>query len=619
MSNLLQLKNGHKAFGLKVLFDEAAFSINAGEHVGVIGPNGAGKTTLFKAIVGLESFDEGELTLASGCRLGYLAQHDEWNEGETVEDYLSRDTLLPIWELKSLAEGLGLELSHFAKPVKSLSGGYRMRVKLLHLLGQQPDLMLLDEPTNYLDLESVLVLETFLQNYEGAFLLISHDREFLRKTTDHILEVEGGEITKYNGNLDDYFEQKQMLREQVLAQVRNQQEKRKAILDFVNRFGAKATKARQAQSRLKQLDKMEVIEVKNLPITAKIIIPEPSHTPKVLLSYNQVTLGYGERIILKHVNFAVERGFHVGVVGVNGAGKSTLLKSMAERLLPQQGELVRAPEATLGYYAQHVAEELNPDHTVLQAMGSMAHPSVTQQMVLNLAGSLLFMGDDVEKKVRVLSGGEKSRVALGRILLQRSPFLVLDEPTNHLDFETVEALVESLQEYKGTVVIVSHDRAFIRRVARRIVEVKEGSVSVYPGTYDEYVWSQKQGALSRLETTQADAAKNKMKNPESPSATAGTSEPKFNFKEERKNIDRERSKLQKEIEKLDRDMAKWNQQIEQLNHNISNQSGSNQLSTWINELSQTQILMNEAEEKWLDCGEKLSALDSQLANLLSSQ
>lgn len=618
MSNLLQLKNGHKAFGLRVLFDEASFSINAGEHVGVIGPNGAGKTTLFKAIVGLESFDEGELTMASGCRLGYLAQHDEWRENETVEDFLSRDVILPIWELKSLSEGLGLELQHFDKPVKSLSGGYRMRVKLLHLLGQQPDLMLLDEPTNYLDLESVLVLESFLQSYEGAFLLISHDREFLRKTTDHILEVEGGEITKYNGNLDDYFEQKEMLREQLLAQVRNQDEKRKAILDFVNRFGAKATKAKQAQSRLKQLDKMDVIEIKKIPTSATIQIPAPTHTPKLLMSYDNVQLGYGDRIILKKVQFAVERGFHIGVVGVNGAGKSTLLKSMADRIEPQGGSLYRSPEATLGYYAQHVAEELEPEHTVLQAMASKAHGSVTHQMVLNLAGSLLFAGDDTTKKIKILSGGEKSRVALGRILLQKSPFLVLDEPTNHLDFETVEALVESLQNYEGTVVIVSHDRAFIRRVAKRILEVKNGSVEVYPGTYDEYVWSQKQGALSRLNVeekpqTSSGASSKDQRN----FLTSDNS--KSNFKEERKNLDREKSKTSKEIEKIERSLAIWNAEVIRLNDLLATNPQSPHLSEWLNSLTNTQIEINKAEENWLVLSERYAELDNDLQKLLQGQ
>ena len=266
MENLIQLQQGHKSFAAKTLFDRASFAVNENEHVGVIGPNGAGKTTLFRILIGEEGLDSGQLIKSRQLRLGYLSQHDNWEPGESVEDFISRDATLPIWELKGLGRSLGLIEEHYSHPIESLSGGYRMRAKLLHLIGQDPNLMLLDEPTNYLDLETLMVLEKFLQGYKGAFLLISHDREFLRRTTDHILEIEDGEITKYNGTIDDYFEQKEMLRSQLAARAYSLEEKRKQILDFVARFGAKATKASQAQSRLKVLDKMESIEIKPLPV-----------------------------------------------------------------------------------------------------------------------------------------------------------------------------------------------------------------------------------------------------------------------------------------------------------------------------------------------------------------
>ena len=245
MSNLLQLQQGSKFFGPKKIFDQAQFSINEGEHVGVIGPNGAGKTTLFRILTGLDTFDSGTLVKSKSLRLGYLPQHDQWREGQTIEDYLTEGCEMPLWELKSLGRELGITEDLYKRPVMSLSGGYRMRCKLLYLIGQDPNLMLLDEPTNYLDLETTLVLEKFLQGYKGAFLLISHDREFLRRTTDHVLEVEQGEITKYNGNLDDYFEQKEMLRNQLEARAMSIQEKRQQVLDFVSKFGAKASKARR--------------------------------------------------------------------------------------------------------------------------------------------------------------------------------------------------------------------------------------------------------------------------------------------------------------------------------------------------------------------------------------
>lgn len=493
---LLQLQRGSKQYGMKVLFDGASFAINAGEHVGVIGPNGAGKTTLFKVLVDHEQLDDGTLTKAQALRIGYLEQEAEWALDLSAEEYLTQNCTKPIWELKQLGRDLGLSEDHFASRLSSLSGGYRMRMKLLYLIGQEPNLMLLDEPTNFLDLESVLALEKFLQGYDGAFLLISHDREFLRRTTEYTLEVEGGDIVKYPGNIDDYFEQKAQLRAILEAQAANQDAKRKEILDFVSRFGAKATKARQAQSRLKQLDKMDAIEIKDLPVRARIRIPAPIHTGRESMKIAQADLGYGARAILSGVNLRLERGAHLGVVGVNGAGKSTLLKSIEGSLPLIKGTRELGYQVSLSYFSQHSADQLDLGDTVIRALQRTAHRDVDQQDILNMAGSLLFSGDDVHKAVRVLSGGEKSRVALGQILLKRSPLLLLDEPTNHLDFDTVEALTEALREYEGTVVVVSHDRGFIGRIATRILEIRDGRVELYPGTYDEYVWSVQRGALS---------------------------------------------------------------------------------------------------------------------------
>ena len=432
---LLQLQEGHKAFGSKILFDSATFAINEGEHVGVIGPNGAGKTTLFKILVDQEHLDEGQVTKSLQLRLGYLEQESDWNVDEKVEYYLAKNCIKPLWELKQFGLKLGLSESHFQSHLKQLSGGYRMRVKLLYLIGQEPNLLLLDEPTNFLDLETLLVLENFLQEFKGAFLLISHDREFLRRVTDHILEVEAGDIVKFAGNLDDYFEQKAMLNELLQKQILSQQAKKKSIMDFVTRFGAKATKARQAQSRLKALEKMEMIEVKAAPTHSHIQIPPASSTGKMILEVEDVTCGYGDKAILQNVTLRLERGHHLGIVGLNGAGKSTLLKSLGEQIPLLKGSIKWGHQVSFSYFAQHTPEALNPNHTVLEAMASAAHKEVTQQEVLNIAGSLLFSGDSVQKKVRVLSGGEKSRVALGQILLQKSPLLLLE-------VEMVRRLVE---------------------------------------------------------------------------------------------------------------------------------------------------------------------------------
>lgn len=553
---LLQLQSGYKSFGTRTIFEDANFAINEGEHVGVIGPNGAGKTTLFKALVGQENLDQGIITKSHQLRLAYLEQESDWDINEKVEDYLAMNCITPIWDLKQFGLKLGLEERHFQSDLKELSGGYRMRVKLLYLIGLEPNLLLLDEPTNFLDLETLLVLENFLQEFKGAFLLISHDREFLRRVTDHILEVEAGDIVKFPGSLDDYFEQKAQLQAILEKQVLSQQAKKKSIMDFVTRLGAKATKARQAQSRLKALEKMEVIELKAAPTHSTILIPQASPTGKIILEAQGIDCGYGERTILSGVNLRVERGHHLGIVGLNGAGKSTLLKSLAEQIPLLKGEIKWGHQVSYSYFAQHTPEALNPQHTVLESLISAAHPEVTQQDVLNIAGSLLFSGENVQKKIHVLSGGEKSRVALGQMLLQKSPLLLLDEPTNHLDFDTVEALTNALEKYEGTVITVSHDRSFIARVANKILEINHGKLTLYPGTYDEYVWSLQKGILSERSEEVVSASKSK--------ATHELSDTKFNYKAERKRLESEIKKAQKvfaESESLANKLAKERDEV----------------------------------------------------------
>jgi len=549
---LIQLQNGAKGYGSRKLFDSASFAVNEGEHIGVIGPNGAGKTTLFKILANQEELDGGQVTRSQQLRLGYLEQEAEWNLDEVVEFYLEHNCLKPIWELKQLGLGLGLTETHFASKLSQLSGGYRMRIKLLFLIGQEPNLLLLDEPTNFLDLETLLVFENFLQDFSGALLMISHDREFLRRTTDHIVEVEAGEITKFAGNLDDYFEQKEMLQEILQKQVLNQEAKKKSVMDFVTRFGAKATKAKQAQSRLRSLEKMEKIELKNIPLRATIQIPEPAKTGKEILNLSNAECGYLGKTILTNVNLRLERGKHLGIVGVNGAGKSTLLKSLGSQIPLIKGALSYGPNVSLAYFSQHMSDQLNPEWTVFDCMAQAAHPSVLQQEVLNIAGSLLFAGDNVQKKIKVLSGGEKSRVALGQILLKKSPFLLLDEPTNHLDFETVEALTEALSKYDGSIIAVSHDRAFISRVANQILEIKNGDLHLYPGTYDEYVWSLQKGYLSEVNQV-AQTKKTHNEFLRTDPSTSNTN--KFNYKEEKKRLESSLKKQQKEMLDLEKKIA----------------------------------------------------------------
>ncbi|WP_347357366.1 ATP-binding cassette domain-containing protein [Bdellovibrio sp.] len=605
---LLQLQSGHKAFGSKVLFDDATFAINEGEHVGVIGPNGAGKSTLFKILVDQEHLDEGLVTKSQQLRLGYLEQEADWNVDQKVEEYLEKNCIKPLWELKQFGLKLGLTEAHFQSHLKQLSGGYRMRVKLLFLIGQEPNLLLLDEPTNFLDLETLLVLENFLQEFKGAFLLISHDREFLRRVTDHILEVESGDIVKFPGSLDDYFEQKQMLGEILQKQILSQQAKRKSIMDFVTRFGAKATKARQAQSRLKALEKMEVIEMKAAPTHSHIHIPPAVPTGKTILEVEHVDCGYGEKVILKDVSVRLERGNHLGIVGLNGAGKSTLLKSLGEQIPLVKGSIKWGHQVSFSYFAQHTPESLNPEHSVLEAMASAAHKEVTQQDVLNIAGSLLFSGDNVHKKVKVLSGGEKSRVALGQILLQKSPLLLLDEPTNHLDFDTVEALTTALERYEGTIITVSHDRGFIGRVANKILEVNNGKLTLYPGTYDEYVWSLQKGFLAERQDEETNPTQRVISAKE-------TDSPKFNYKEERKRIETQIKKAQKLIEDCDKKIADLSKKRDSINETLMTATGD-KASGLSKELYEISGAIEDLESTMLQAMEDQQNFEVELKGLI---
>lgn len=601
--NLLQLNNGYKQYGPKVLFDNARFAINEGEHVGVIGPNGAGKTTLFKILVNQISLDSGELVKSQRLSIGYLEQEAHEPIDVSAEEHLSATCSTPLWELKQLGTDLGLLESHFAVPFHQLSGGYRMRMKLLSLIGREPNLMLLDEPTNFLDLESIMALEKFLRDYQGAFMLISHDREFLRRVTDHTLEVEGGEITKFPGHIDDYFEQKAQLRTILEAQAANQEAKRKHLQDFIDRFGAKATKARQAQSRAKQLDKMEKIEIKELQVRAQIKIPPPVPTGKEILNLKGAALGYPEKTVISSCDLRLEKGVHLGVVGFNGAGKSTLLKSLAGRLGLLKGEVQLGHQVSLSYYAQHVSEELDPKDTVFDSLQRVANRDITTQEILSLAGSLLFSGDAVQKKIAVLSGGEKSRVALGQILLQRSPLILLDEPTNHLDFDTVEALTTALKNYEGTVVVVSHDRSFIGRVATKILEIRDARAEIYPGTYDDYLWSLEKGSLKVRFDNPVDAAQKKPEKVDAPAAE------KVNTWEQNKKLKSEIRDLQRQIKKGEENLQKLSQRLTDLNNELLISQGP-RVGEISAELSACALQIQELEEVLLGQMERLAEAEA---------
>ncbi len=419
-------------------------------------------------------------------------------------------------------------------------------------------------------------------------------------------------MTKFPGNIDDYFASKALLREQLTKAALGAQAKRQEVLDFAARFGAKATKARQVQSRLKQLEKMEVIEVQALPVTAKIRLPEPNRTGKIVVQIEDSKLGYGEKVILRDLRLELKLGDHLGVVGLNGAGKSTLLKALAGELLPLSGEVKFGQGVEVSYFAQHVAERLNPEDTVVEAIGTFAKADVKRQDILDLAGSLLFSGDDMHKKVRVLSGGEKSRVALGQVLLKRASCLLLDEPTNHLDFDTVEALTQALASYAGTVVTVSHDRGFVRRIASKILEIHNGRAEFYPGSYDEYVWSVQKGVLSKRHLTPSPDVDERRdaENLEREKSEAV----KFNYKDHKKQLEREIRLFEKEMASIEKANDERRAKVLGLTEQLLTVSGM-QATDLAKKLADLQAEVDQSEHRYLECLEEHDRLAGEVARL----
>lgn len=599
MSNLLQFQDVSKSYGLKNLFDCASFAVNEGEHVGVIGANGAGKSTLFKILVGQESPDSGIYSKSRSLRLGYLAQEDDWSIDQSLENLLSSRSSKPLWKHKEFAVGFGMDEQKFSMPLRELSGGYRMRAQLLCMIAEEPNLMLLDEPTNYLDLESLLFLENFLSAHESAFMVISHDRRFLNQISDHVLEVESPDLTKFPGNVDDYFEQKELLRVQLEKEALKQDAKRKHIMNFVDRFRAKATKARQAQSRLKLLEKMPTIDIKALPLRARIQIPPARSTGRLIASLKEVDLGYPGKRVLSDVNVEIERGDRIGVVGPNGAGKSTLLKALSQKLLPINGNVVWGPGVEVSYFSQHLGDALNMSATVESEISRLAHPEVMPQEVRALAGSLLFKDElDLQKKISVLSGGEKSRVALAQILLKKAPFLVLDEPTNHLDFDTVESLSQALSLFEGTLVVVSHDRDFISRVCSKILEIKDGRLNLYPGNYEEYLWSLFQGSYGTLQSSSEE--KNAFAAPAVGDQSGQVFTSKSGLSKEQRKELREAEEKAKTAEKLylkcERDVDRLSSEV------IDGAPGA------VDALNKAYKALEDAEKAWMECMEQVEKL-----------
>src|SRR5688572_18154226 len=497
LAAMLSIGGISKSYGGRVLFDDASLQVNRGERIGLVGPNGAGKSTLFSIILGKEEADSGTVDFERGVRLGYLPQESQPVGNQTVLQIATGAVeddhhVTPAhFELearaKKILNGLSFRQSDFDRPASELSGGWVMRAHLARLLVQEPDLLMLDEPTNHLDLESLLWVQNYLRNYPGAILLISHDREFLNQLVSGIVEIRQCKLIRYRGNYDDHLVQRDAQYEQLTAAYKNQQREIAHLMRFVERFRAKNTKASQAQSKLKQIERMEKIEMPD-DSTREIdfTFPQPRRSGHRVITLRDVHHAYGDNVVYSGMEFHAERGQRIVLVGPNGAGKSTLLKLLAGVLPVQRGERSLGHNVKCGYYAQYRVDMLQAERTVLEEALDTPQ-SVTEQCVRTVLGCFLFSGDDVFKKVAVLSGGEKSRLALVKLLLDPPNLLLMDEPTTHLDMASISALIAALDQFEGTLIFISHDVHFIRSIANHAVHVKNGRLTHYPTGYDYYV------------------------------------------------------------------------------------------------------------------------------------
>ena len=551
MSVLLQLKNIRKRYGHVTILEDATASFSRNQKIGVIGRNGAGKSTLCKIITGEEEMDGGSIAKNAQLRLSYLEQHDPYKLEETILAFLMRYAGREEWQCGEVAGKFQLKNELLNTKIAELAGGYRTRVKLAAMLLRDPNFLILDEPSNYLDLSTLILLENFLLDFNGGYLIVSHDREFLKRTCDQTLEVENGRLTLYPGNIEEYFTFKEEQLAQKRAYNKTIEKKKEQLQEFVDRFKAKASTATRAKSKMKQIAKLKIIEIEHPMALVRIKIPAIERKAGVALVTDNLAIGYPDKLVAGGIRLEIDRGARIAVLGDNGQGKTTLLRTIAGNLPPQSGNYKWGAGLKVAAYAQHVFQTLHPEDDIFTHLRREAADEVNNQDILNMAGSFLFKGDDTKKKVSVLSGGERARLCLAGLLLSKNQVLLLDEPTNHLDFETVEALGGALKDFGGTLFFTSHDRTFVNLVATGILDVKDGTVRRYPGTYEDYVYHLE--CQARGEEQVAASSGRQTAVPVTPVEKRATAEElkKSEQKEERKKINAEVAKLKNEAKKLE--------------------------------------------------------------------
>ncbi|MBC2593998.1 ATP-binding cassette domain-containing protein [Ruficoccus amylovorans] len=649
---MLQVSQLSKAFGSQVLFEDVTFRINREHRVALVGPNGAGKTTLFSILLGGTDPDGGLVDIERGARIGYLPQETAPEGEETVieiaagvtpeharvrkiigdceragdttsslyADAVARYTELGGYQTepkaKRILAGLSFRDSDYDRPARSLSGGWVMRAHLARLLAAEPDLLMLDEPTNHLDLESLGWFQNYLKSYPGAIFLISHDRAFLNALVDHVLEIRHHRIHSYRGNYDDYVEEAAARDAQQLAAYRSQQNKIAQLERFIDRFGAKNTKATQAKSKQKQIDRMDRIEApQEKARTLKVKFPQPPASGQRLIKLEDVHFSYGEHRVYQGIDFQAERGERIVLVGPNGAGKSTLLKLLAGALIPTAGERTLGHNAKPGYFSQSRLDVLNADNTVLEEVQSI-NRAINETEARTVLGSFLFTGDSVFKKVAVLSGGEKSRLALIKLLLDPPNLLLMDEPTTHLDIASIDALIAALENYNGTLVFISHDVYFIRKIARSVLHISAGALTAYAGDYDYYLFK------SRSEDERAAlTAGEKLSNqrPGEVVRTSGENAPAENssFKSrEQKRAEaqarQQRAKIRAEVDGLEERICGLEDRQRALTEQLEDPALYERDSAKVMQLNRDLLALNDElerlNEEWMEATERLEAI-----------
>ena len=588
MAVLLQISNAHKSYGNQVLLDGAEATINDDVKVGFVGRNGAGKSTLLRILLGEEELDSGEIIRHPNLRLGYLRQHDPFLPNETPLEFLMRDSGRPDWKCGEVAGQFELKGVYLEGPVSKMSGGWQTRVKLAALLLHEPNLLLLDEPTNFLDLRTQILLEHFLRGYQEACLIVSHDRAFLAATCDHTLDLARGKLTSYPGKIDAYLDYQaeqrlyaERLNEATLA-------KRRHLEEFIAKNKARASTATRAKSKSKQLEKMELIEIDSDEPNACIRAPQIEPRQGPALRCKELVIGYPERQIARDINLEVDHGERAAIVGDNGQGKTTFLRTIVESLKPISGDCKWGFGCSIGVYAQHVYTSLPDKQTVLEYLHAQAARSINDQQILNMAGAMLFRGDAVEKKVSVLSGGERARLCMAGLLLSPHNILILDEPGNHLDVDTVEALANALVNYKGTVIFTSHDRHFMKRVATCIIEVRDGHVATYSGQYEAYLYA----VNKEIEEGAREQTARMAKPPAALIAKAHKAEPQAAKRNERE--------IRKELSTIEKSIAKLDDQKRQTSSALLGSSDQVEALKLHNELTKLTSELATAEERWCE-------------------